>query len=241
MEVHAHSHTPIKKWTHYLWEFLMLFLAVFCGFLAENQRDHMVEHTREEKFAKRLLSDLREDTTFLGKRIGRLEDRKKKYGDFLSVMTGPQKPSSLDVMKPFFLLLKSYPSEFITTTYNQMKTSGALRYINNDALVSSLQKYYEVVIPKASVDAEGADKIFTDYVVPYMIKHFRFQKLMDSTTVITKPESEMFNRTAESDQELINIMGVYQGACNGLLDRQKPALERCKELIELIQKDYHLK
>ena len=29
MEVHAHSHTPRKKWTHYFCEFLMLFLAVF--------------------------------------------------------------------------------------------------------------------------------------------------------------------------------------------------------------------
>ena len=35
MEVHQHTHTPRKKWTHYFWEFLMLFLAVFCGFLAE--------------------------------------------------------------------------------------------------------------------------------------------------------------------------------------------------------------
>ena len=33
MEVHHHAHTDRKKWTHYLWEFLMLFLAVFCGFL----------------------------------------------------------------------------------------------------------------------------------------------------------------------------------------------------------------
>ena len=29
MEVHAHPHTPRKKWTHYFWEFLMLFRAVF--------------------------------------------------------------------------------------------------------------------------------------------------------------------------------------------------------------------
>jgi hypothetical protein len=28
MEVHAHTHTERKKWTHYFWEFLMLFLAV---------------------------------------------------------------------------------------------------------------------------------------------------------------------------------------------------------------------
>ena len=30
MEVHAHTHTARKKWTHYFWEFLMLFPAVFC-------------------------------------------------------------------------------------------------------------------------------------------------------------------------------------------------------------------
>ena len=39
MEVHHHAHTPDshrdkKKWTHYFWEFLMLFLAVFCGFFS---------------------------------------------------------------------------------------------------------------------------------------------------------------------------------------------------------------
>jgi hypothetical protein len=42
MEVHHHAHTARKKWTHYFWEFFMLFLAVFCGFLAENQREHYI-------------------------------------------------------------------------------------------------------------------------------------------------------------------------------------------------------
>ena len=57
MEVHAHSHTPRKKWTHYLWEFLMLFLAVFCGFLAENFREHYVEHQREIQFIQSLVKE----------------------------------------------------------------------------------------------------------------------------------------------------------------------------------------
>jgi len=30
MEVHHHSHTTRCKWTHYFWEFLMLFLSVCC-------------------------------------------------------------------------------------------------------------------------------------------------------------------------------------------------------------------
>ena len=49
MEVHPHPHTPSppagraeKKGTHYLWEFLMLFPAVFCGFLAENFQKQLI-------------------------------------------------------------------------------------------------------------------------------------------------------------------------------------------------------
>src|SRR5436309_1232904 len=75
MEVHAHSQTvPIaigsKKFTHYLWEFLMLFLAVFCGFLAENIREHTVEHQRAKQFALSMLSDIKEDTAALNTAIG---------------------------------------------------------------------------------------------------------------------------------------------------------------------------
>ena len=242
MEVHAHTHTPRKKFTHYIWEFLMLFFAVFCGFLAENQREHMVEQKREEKFAKRVLLDLKEDSAFLNKRIAELQKRQDQYGSFLSVMTGSPKPNSYNIMRSFEQLLKAYKPEFITTTYNQMKTSGSLRYINNDSLITALQRYYEITLPEASVYADGIQKIFENNLVPYMIRHFRFQKFNNATDTLTESSAEIFNRTPESDQELINIMAVYQGACDGLLSRQqKPALEACKGLIRMIKKEYHLK
>src|SRR5678810_1183828 len=63
MEVHAHTHTPRKKWTHYLWEFLMLFLAVFCGFLAEYALEHKIEKDREKQFIQTMVADLKSDTT----------------------------------------------------------------------------------------------------------------------------------------------------------------------------------
>src|SRR5215510_13470651 len=62
MEVHAHTHTERKKFKHYLWEFLMLFLAVFAGFLAENQREHYVEHRWAKQFAQTLYDDIKHDT-----------------------------------------------------------------------------------------------------------------------------------------------------------------------------------
>ena len=82
MEVHAHSHTARKKWTHYLWEFIMLFLAVFCGFLAENQREHMIENQREKQYIKSFLSDLMDDTASISFNES-LYDTKVKYLDSL--------------------------------------------------------------------------------------------------------------------------------------------------------------
>ena len=65
MEVHAHTHTPRKKWTHYFWEFLMLFLAVFCGFLAEYQLEHKIERDRAKQYIISFFDDLKYDTSHL--------------------------------------------------------------------------------------------------------------------------------------------------------------------------------
>jgi hypothetical protein len=49
MEVHHSSHVQhSKKWKDYLYEFLMLFLAVTAGFFVENQREHFIENKRAE-------------------------------------------------------------------------------------------------------------------------------------------------------------------------------------------------
>jgi hypothetical protein len=49
MEVHKHPHHVAhkKKWSEYLLEFFMLFLAVFLGFIAENVREHYTLNTFE--------------------------------------------------------------------------------------------------------------------------------------------------------------------------------------------------
>jgi hypothetical protein len=69
MEVHAHTHTARKKWTHYFWEFFMLFLAVTLGFFVENQREHYIEHQREKQYIKSLVKDLILDTINISSNI----------------------------------------------------------------------------------------------------------------------------------------------------------------------------
>jgi hypothetical protein len=242
MEVHKHPHhvTHKKKWTGYLLEFLMLFLAVFLGFIAENQREHYVEHQREKKFAKRLLSDLRQDSLFFESRIQQLEKRQQAYKDFLKIMTNPAGATDSEVNRGFarILLLTGTGNDFTTATYNQMKTSGSLRYIGNDELTTSLQQYYDVLLAKASRDSEGADKFFADFIISYMTKHFRFQDFSPGDG--TSQHIKLLNRSAESDQELINIMGVWDANCDTQLGLQRPAREQMLELIKLLKEEYRL-
>lgn len=63
MEIHRHTHTKRNNRTHYVWEFFMLFLAVFCGFLAEWQLERTIERHREKQFIHSLVEDLKRDTS----------------------------------------------------------------------------------------------------------------------------------------------------------------------------------
>ena len=64
METHPPHlrHTSGKKFSHYFYEFLMLFLAVLSGFFAENLREEKVEHNRENEYMKSMVEDLKLDT-----------------------------------------------------------------------------------------------------------------------------------------------------------------------------------
>ncbi len=159
MEVHKHPHhvTHKKKWGEYLLEFFMLFLAVFLGFVAENIREHSVEQEREEQYAKLLLSDLRADSAYLVARYQLVESRLQKHKVFYDLMTDSSNPSDKQIINAFLPVFYTYDLKVATTAYNQMKTSGSLRYIRNENLLIQLQQYYDVMIPgvKKSLDMYG--------------------------------------------------------------------------------------
>jgi hypothetical protein len=91
MEVHHHSHTQRKNWTHYFWEFMMLFLAVFCGFLAEYQLEHKIEKNREKQYVKSFGEDLAADTTDLNSRISYCALTVKVADSLILLLSHPQK------------------------------------------------------------------------------------------------------------------------------------------------------
>src|SRR5574339_383292 len=86
MEVHHHTHTPRKKWTHYFWEFLMLFLAITLGFFVENKREHYIEQLRAKEFARSLVSDIARDTANITYIISRIKTQIKNTDSLVSYL-----------------------------------------------------------------------------------------------------------------------------------------------------------
>jgi len=249
MEVHHHAHNPDpdrhrgrKKWAHYFWEFLMLFLAVFCGFLAEYQLEHVIENQREEQYARQLLADLRSDSLFFTRRIVAMNGMLKKHQLFHQLMTGPTKPSDREILGNCLPLIYTFDILVTTGTYSQMKASGGLRYIRNENLTNALQKYYEVLLPRAIRASDFETTYYANNIDPFILKHFRVQDfdiVMDS---VKARDPVILNRTTETDQELLNIIEIYAGSHRAIQERISiPVTEKLSELIELLKKEYKLK
>jgi len=142
MEVHAHTHTERKKWTHYFWEFLMLFLAVFCGFLAENQREHYVEHQREKQYMITLLEDLRIDTANMNRLGKTLEEVIAKKDSVIAYLKPPIKENTIIKyleISSSVLTLRGYT--YNGRTVDQLRSSGNYRLIRKQNVTDSLIEY----------------------------------------------------------------------------------------------------
>ena len=130
MEVHAHTHTARKKWTHYFWEFLMLFLAVFCGFFAENIREHKIEKHRARVFAVSMLKDLENDTSQL-RSYRKYFDYATKNVDTFMLLLAANEPKDIPAGKLYWYGLWGGAHNFFIpndATFQQMKNSGSLRF-----------------------------------------------------------------------------------------------------------------
>ena len=142
MEVHSHTHTARKKWTHFFWEFFMLFLAVFAGFLAENQREHFVEHRREKQYMKAYVEDLRSDIGGLNYQAPLFDEKTLKIDTLLHFLQKAITSKDSDSLYLYFwhasVFYKFFP---VDRTMQQLKNSGAMRLIRAAMVTDSILAY----------------------------------------------------------------------------------------------------
>jgi hypothetical protein len=149
MEVHHHSHSDSyrdkrKKWTHYFWEFLMLFLAVFCGFLAEYALEHKIESDREKQYARSMIEDLKLDTAGIN-RLLEIRNRRLKRIDSLSLLLN-ESIDTAQLSRIYFLsrvVRRVAGTQFVYNdrTIQQLRNAGGLRLIRNQVVSDKITQY----------------------------------------------------------------------------------------------------
>ncbi len=241
MEVHHHSHTPRKKWTHYIWEFLMLFLAVTLGFFVENQREHYIEHRRTKEYARQMLSDLKDDTLYLNRLVKGVQEQINAF-DTVNALFSKQPPVSNQVLLRAVLTQRStYPFQLSATTFNQMKSSGNIRYFQNTELSRMITAYYDQSHFYANTALNYTNNFFTTDLQPFMLDHFDYNESDYFGDTLKVNDPVYLDRSPKTDILLRNRLILYTSLLKYTIDNPiKSTNKKAGKLIELLKKEYHL-
>ncbi len=255
MEVHHHSHTSSphagragKKWTHYFWEFLMLFLAVFCGFLAEYTLEHKIEKSREKQFIQSLVNDLKVDTTNITLLNAFRLNVFERSDSLFNILTS-NSYTDRGFASYYHAGSLSRRAFFYSAdgTMQQLKNSGGLRLISNVRVADSIKAYdvlYRSILQLQALEEEQviifrqlAAKVFD---AATLLKFMRrdFKSLQDSLKL---PNPKLKQNNPELINELCNSL-TYRTANSFRIYYDLGVLkEKATHLIVLMKKEYHLK
>jgi hypothetical protein len=245
MEVHAHTHTARKKWTHYFWEFLMLFLAVFCGFLAEYQLEHKIERDKEKQYIQSLLEDLSVDTANLHETINNHNRRMRNIDTLLALFPqlgqgyNQKLYEKLEALKGFADFVKA------DRTMQQLKNAGGMRLIRNKKAADAITEY-DLTNRDLDIDVTSLAELFN------RIESSRFE-LFDEEALqtdlkektITELETGKKNYLLKSEKSALgkfnNEIREFQIVCGFVRVSEEKLSTQATDLIRLLKSEYNLK
>ena len=246
MEVHTHTHTARKKWTHYFWEFLMLFLAVFCGFLAEYKLEQTIERHREKEIVVSLIEDLKTDTALLNSQLNTLKNSKNVYDSLVILLSSSgikEKGAELYYYGrwPFRFSFIKYTDR----TIQQLKNAGSYRLIKSTIVSDSILKYYSNLERLYSLQDQIQNRQ-EEYIVSSreVFDPLVFESIVDEgTNNITKPSGNPPLLTYEQ-KPLLKLVSIIHNLKSGNRSIKRDILNRyneAKALIGFLKREYHLK
>jgi hypothetical protein len=243
MEVHHHPEVEKKGPKEYFLEFLMIFLAVTMGFIAENIREHISDREKEEAFMKSLVLDVRDDFTLIHEQQNNFESKVVLLDSLITQLNGVSMPTNTNDLYYYARLATKndvFPSN--TRTFEQMKNSGAFRLIKKTAVANAILSYYsflpqiktleEIELGEGNEYRKIAVQVFSAVV---------FNQI-NSTTAVTRPGNNPPLRT--TDKKLLGDLSGWvhyiKNTRVGLYQYKKVLFENGDALIKLIEKEYHI-
>jgi hypothetical protein len=256
MEVHHHSHTADhdihqgkKKWSHYFWEFLMLFLAVTLGFFVENKREHIVENKRARQYASFLYDDLVKDTSSLLEGIDFMATGIKKLDTLILVLKSFD--PAISVPRVYALSGYAYSNPIFNptmSTIEQLKNSGSLRYFHDKNLIQIFSKYdNDILILKTIEDrnaylSEEMRKFLAQFLdlkkvnLPVVTDSARFTMHAFTVDINLK----LYKNDPSQFEQFANLCTLKQIDWSNRLARQSRILISMRNLTRSLKDEYHL-
>ncbi|HEY6063409.1 MAG TPA: hypothetical protein VIV35_07350 [Chitinophagaceae bacterium] len=244
MEVHQHAHSPGKKWTHYFWDFLMLFLAVFCGFLAENKREHFVEHQREKQYIHSIAEDLHSDIYMLDSIIRTRKSMDMLMDSLLHIMNySNPKEHGNEIYYFTRWIPRTYRFYSNDRTLAQLKNAGNWRLIRNKNVSESLSTY-DNLVSTLSIYIEQREESLV------LILYQSINKLFDNKVFESMVTGLSFSRPQNNPQLLSYDKNSLNEFCNQVHFRKnsnlyfiavaEKLLLAAKKTLSVIENEYHL-
>ena len=242
MEVHHHPHHEGKKtWKDYFWEFSMLFLAVFCGFMAEWQLEHVIEHSKEKEFIVSMIEDAQIDTANINT-VLKANNRQSHSIDSLVAVCFNYENQKTNDYAMYKLYRKALTvSNFAKPTERtllQLKNAGGMRLIRNktaaDAIIS-----YDGVEKDVQDQRENVEKLAYDYIAAsYSL--FSFKYFNPPTYIGVSPEAKLLSRDPLKLTQFGNRLSAYGGTFANYNYKLAQMKKSSVTLINTLRKEYHL-
>lgn len=242
MEVH-HVKSSRQKWTHYLFEFLMLFLAVTLGFYSENIREHKVENARIRKYMYSLQGDLQNDLTQLdlfrqrrNEKIAQCDSLVKwlttRTGDNVLVYFYGRKASRRDYF---------YPRDEIL---EQLKSTGSYRLIHSQSIVDTLNAWM-LLLKNNQENIEVEETELKDYtqIAAKIFDAAVFEQMTRSSDIALPVEKnpKLFSTDKSLINELCVKLNYWKRTSLTVLTTYDRMKECALDLLKELEADYPLK
>jgi hypothetical protein len=243
MEVHHHGHVhEQKKWKEYVFQFFMLFLAVFCGFLAEYQLEQIIERHREKEYIESFINDLKLDTAQIQLQITNITNTKKGIDSLLFIAKDLTRIENARLFCYYYISYVPHPNLLFSNegTMQQLKNAGGLRLIRNKGAVDSIllyDSYNKGIVGQGERYRDNVVKALdaTDFIIDW-----RIFDGTDPNSLLTLQTIPLLNPTKEQLQYFINRIIKQKGVSiiyQGYLQDQ---FQRAARILPFLQKEYRL-
>ena len=250
MEIHHphHGHHE-KKWKDYLFEFLMLFLAISAGFFVENQREHYIEHLREKQYARSLYDDLKIDTAVIQRVINYKEWSSAKMDSLLRILDSPDILRHNELIY-FFERIMTVNDAFTSQdlTYQQLQGSGNFRYFDNQDLYKQISDYYNLynryqnIIEDQFEDPSGLTEMEARLFKGSDLASMHNPSPTNIHTLFIRPAKKL--HPVKQDQYYLNYFYIKTANRYDLLEGSITWLnwlkDKANKIIIVLQEEYHL-